>query len=243
MLMSLQNTCYRELIQHTESSVAQAIVPPDSRPPTPDPGLLLISDRFTDEVVAEKTLEAVRAGVRWVHLRDHRVKQALFAEKARFLVEALRTVLPEIIISVNRRLEVAAELKVSFHTGAKGLEIKTARDKLSEGAIVGYSAHNLEEAVCAFRQGADYIFMSPVFPTKSKPGHAGIGLDRLHEVCEKLPIPVYALGGVSPKRVADCLHAGASGVAVLSGILESPNISDVVGEYILANHQTTIRGC
>ena len=194
------------------------------------PRLILIADRFADDAIAEKTLRAVEAGVRWVHLRDHGARDEAFRRQAARLVEALRRTSPETIITINRRLDVAAELRTAFHTGAQGAGIKAARRVLPSGAAVGYSAHDVDEALRAVRAGADYLFLSPIFPTTSKPGHPGIGLDALRQVCDAVPIPVYALGGVTPGRVSECRDAGAYGVATLSGIEDvSPYIDAVHG--------------
>jgi NAD(P)H-dependent flavin oxidoreductase YrpB (nitropropane dioxygenase family) len=81
----------------------------------------------------------------------------------------------------------------------------------------GASVHSLEEALHAARLGASYVTLGPIFPTASKPGHPGIGLDVLATVARALPIPVFALGGITTLDAArSVLAAGAHGIASIS---------------------------
>lgn len=86
-------------------------------------------------------------------------------------------------------------------------------------SMLGASVHSVEEARAAYAHGATYLTAGHVFPTDCKPGLPPRGLPFLREVCEAVPIPVYALGGVSPENAPDCLAAGAMGVAVMSGVM------------------------
>ena len=165
--------------------------------------LIFVADRFTDDGIAKKTLESVKSGVDWVHLRDHAAEDTVFRDKAAGLVEVLREASPGIRVSINRRLHITQELKLHFHTGKKGPGIRETRALLTEDTLIGYSAHELGEAVAAQRNGADYVFFSPIFPTRSKRGHPGAGIKSLKSCCNAVEIPVYALGGITPVRVGE----------------------------------------
>jgi hypothetical protein len=81
----------------------------------------------------------------------------------------------------------------------------------------GGSAHSLEEAEKAVAIKAAYITLSPIFPTSSKPGHPGIGIEALRSIAATLPIPIYALGGMNNlEAVRAALDAGAYGIASIS---------------------------
>lgn len=82
--------------------------------------------------------------------------------------------------------------------------------------LFGASAHSLEDIFLAQEYGADYACYSPVFETTCKPGAVPKGIKALKEVCEKSPLPVYALGGISVENAKLCLTAGAAGVCVMS---------------------------
>ena len=97
---------------------------------------------------------------------------------------------------------------------------KSARARLGVTALIGVSAHNLDEAKRAEKAGADYVTLSPVFASDSKPGYGpALGLDGLTAVVHAVALPVLALGGVTAARVPACVKAGATGVAVMGEVM------------------------
>lgn len=205
------------------------------------PQLLLIADEFTDHRVAARVADAVRAGVTWVQLRDHAAPDASFASVARELVDELRKQEPGIIISVNRRLNVAVELKAGFHTGAGGPSTERAAEAIQDQPV-GYSAHSLEQVRQAGREGAGYVIFSPIFQTRSKPRAEPAGLDALAEACAAdCDLPVIALGGITPANAGECLRAGAHGVAVLSGIVRAGDVDLATRAYLTALAEVSTR--
>ena len=82
--------------------------------------------------------------------------------------------------------------------------------------VVGVSTHSLEQVEAARECQADYVFFGHVFDTDCKPGLKSRGIKALKEICENAPMPVYAIGGISPANAVSCLSAGAKGVCVMS---------------------------
>lgn len=82
--------------------------------------------------------------------------------------------------------------------------------------MIGVSTHTVEEAIAAEKLGADYVITSHIFPTDCKMGVPPRGLTHLHDVCEAVSIPVYALGGIHPDNADLCFEQGAAGVAMMS---------------------------
>ena len=200
---------------------------------SPLPRLVFIADGFTQTALAVRAEIAVRAGVRWVHLRDHAASEDDFKVMACTLASRLRRAQPDVRVSVNARLTVAERLRIGLHTGAAGPGVGAARRALGEKALVGFSAHSVEEGQRALAAGADYLLFSPIFPTTSKPGQPGVRVRALEAFCEAVaPAPVFALGGITPARVAACLDAGAYGVAVLSGILAAEDPAAATRAYL-----------
>ncbi|GAB5534061.1 MAG: thiamine phosphate synthase [Rubricoccaceae bacterium] len=114
------------------------------------------------------------------------------------------------------------------HLGQHDLPIADARHVLPRVArparIVGATATTAEQAQAAEADGADYIGFGPVFPTRSKENPASVkGLDGLATTCAAVSIPVIAIAGITPERVALCLDAGAWGVAVMTAITTARN--------------------
>ena len=98
-------------------------------------------------------------------------------------------------------------------------------------SLVGRSCHTADEVDRAVAEGCDYAFASPVYPTASKPGYGpALGPEGLAALCRP-GLPVYALGGVLPEHVAECVAAGAYGIAVMGPVLRDPT---VVSAYLAA---------
>lgn len=80
---------------------------------------------------------------------------------------------------------------------------------------LGRSCHSLQDVLSAQAEGMDYVFLSPVFSTKTHPDAIPLGIEKLREVCAQVDIPVFALGGITPEREKQCLDAGAYGIAAI----------------------------
>ena len=115
---------------------------------------------------------------------------------------------------VNDDVEAAIEL------GADGVHLgrqdRGAKRALEAGLLLGLSAASLGEARAVENQGSSYIGAGPVWETPSKPdADPPIGVDGLAEICAAVSVPVIAIGGVDACNAADCIRAGAAGVAVI----------------------------
>jgi thiamine-phosphate pyrophosphorylase len=188
----------------------------------PYPCLALIADGFTDETRAERAVTAVRAGVRWVHLRDHQAGPDAFEEAAHTLTARLQEVAENVTVTVNTRVAVAEALGTGVHLGWRGPSVEEARPLLGDDVLIGYSAHEEIGIEGDRAPDVDYYFFSPVYETSSKPDQPPAGIPALRSFCQTAaPTPTLALGGITPERVSACREAGAVGVAVLSGIMEA----------------------
>jgi thiamine-phosphate pyrophosphorylase len=127
---------------------------------------------------------------------------------------------------VNDRLDIAlASAADGIHLGQDDLPLTSARRLAPEGFIIGVSVGSVDEALRAEADGADYVALSPVFPTSSKPDAGpGSGLEVLRRIRSAVPIPIVAIGGIGPQNVRDVVHAGADGVAVISAVVGQEDI-------------------
>jgi thiamine-phosphate pyrophosphorylase len=114
---------------------------------------------------------------------------------------------------VNDDVEAALMLGADgVHLGRSDQGAERAKE---QGLLLGLSATSLEEAR-AVAADADYVGAGPVWSTPSKPdADRPIGLDGLREICAAVDVPVVAIGGVDASNAADCIRAGAAGVAVI----------------------------
>ena len=185
----------------------------------PQPPLLLITDRgLAVQALSQIVGEAFAAGCRWVSVREKDLPSAERVSVVRDIVASARPY--GATVTVHDDLEAAA-IADGVHLPRTGSPAE-ARRRLGPGALIGFSAHALGEAERASREGADYVTLSPIFLTDSKPGYGpALGLEALRHVADRLTIPVVALGGVGPDNAAECLSAGAAGVAVMGPVMRA----------------------
>lgn len=168
-------------------------------------GLVVLTDRRSAAGPLEAVVEAaVRGGAAWVILRE---RDLGYAERAA-LAARLRSLLPP------GRLIVAGPDPL----GGSAVHLAAA-DPLPDGiALVGRSWHGHETL-----SEVDYVTLSPVFPTASKPGYGpALGVTGAAEL--RAPVPWLALGGISSvSRAAECAAAGAAGIAVMGAVMRSPD--------------------
>jgi len=93
------------------------------------------------------------------------------------------------------------------------------------------SVHSVEAARRAEAAGADLVVFGAVFAPGSHPGE-GMGVEALRAVVRGTSLPVFAIGGIHPAQVAECLRAGAAGIAVVSGVLGAPDVRAAIDEYL-----------
>jgi thiamine-phosphate diphosphorylase len=186
------------------------------------PRLLVLTDRSQSPApLRDAVAVAVDGGARAVVLREKDLPE----EERDRMADQLHAVLAPV-----GGLLIRAGAAGSRGAGAVHL---AARDPLPEPrpALVGRSCHSAEEVTRARAEGCDYVMLSPVFPTASKPGYGpALGPAGLAALAAAAP-PSYALGGVQPADVARCLSAGAHGIAVMGPIMRKP---ETVTAYLAA---------
>lgn len=180
-------------------------------------------DRDTSLAVAGRALQG---GVSAVVVRLPRATAREVFEMARLLRPATRRSGCALLVSDRIDVALAADAD-GAHLGARSLPIAAARRVLPRGKLLGCSVHNLDEAGEAAEGGADYLFLGPVFPTATHPGQAAIGLDPYREALLRSPVPVVAIGGITPDRAREVAAAGGSGVAAISCFYDAPDAAEV----------------
>jgi thiamine-phosphate pyrophosphorylase len=131
---------------------------------------------------------------------------------------------------VNDRADIAfAAGADGVHLTAHSLQADVVRSTFGDEFLIGVSTHSLAEASVARRNGADFVVFGPVFNTASKREYREpLGLTRLAQAASELsPFPVLALGGLTIDKVADCLQAGARGVAAIRMFSEPERLVEI----------------
>ena len=192
--------------------------------------LLVITDRHQARHSIEAIAEAIgQRGGRWLLLRD----KDLEPQQRRGLAARLAEIASRhaMHLSVSRDIDLAAECGASVHLQSAAA-VGGARRHLGPRALIGVSAHGIDDVAAAAAAGTDYVTLSPIFLTASKPGYgpalsvAAIGR------AARLGVSVIALGGVTSDRVRACRAAGAAGVAVMGEIMRSDQPGRVVDEFL-----------
>lgn len=198
------------------------------------PSLYLIADRATcaPRELEDALAEALDAGVRLIQLREKHLE----SRELRRLASRLHRRVEKYgaLMLVNTHARLARDIGAAgVHLPAYGPASSRIRQQYGNRLLIGRSTHNREE--CKDSVGADFITFGPIYRPGSKPGYGpGAGAAALRRATECSSLPVYALGGITPGRVAACKENGAAGVAVMSGILAADDIPSAVTGYIKA---------
>ena len=199
----------------------------------PAPTLLVISDRNqARRPLIEVAAATFAGGCRWFSLRE---KDLLAAERRALLAE---------LVALARRYDATIKAHQDIDAveaaGAAGVHLPgggdpaMARRRLPH-ALIGVSAHSTSDAAALLRAGADYVTLSPIFLTGSKPGYGpALGLDALALAASVAPGPVVALGGIGLDNAAQCMAAGASGVAVMGEVMRAADPEAAVRRLLAA---------
>jgi len=192
--------------------------------------LLVITDRHQARHPIAAIAQAVgQGGGRWLLLRDKDLDPQERRDLAARLTEIARR--HGMHLSVSRDVALAAEYGASVHLQSAAA-IGAARQSLGPGALVGVSAHSFNDVAAAAAAGADYVTLSPIFLTASKPGYGpALGVAAIGRAAD-LGISVIALGGVTSGLVRPCIDAGAGGVAVMGEIMRSDEPGRIVNEFL-----------
>ncbi len=184
---------------------------------------------ITDSVLTKKTViedvkSALRAGVKIIQYRDKNKNTKEMIEEAGKICGLCRK--KGALLIINDRVDVALAVDSDgVHLGSEDMPYRTARKILGDNRIIGLTVHNTEEAIAAERAGADYIGVSPVFNTSTKPD-AGVpgGLKLIREAKEKIKISFVAIGGINETNIADVIAAGTKSAAIISAIVTKPDV-------------------
>lgn len=164
--------------------------------------------------------QAMQGGVDTVVLREKNLDSA----KLLSLASKLRVITHNhgVRLMIHSQADVAKAVSADgVHVDAKSIpEIEQIKTWLGNGFMVSASCHNKDELKHAEQQGADFCFLSPVFPTQSHPGAPSLSEETFLHIAASVPIPVIALGGIEPDVIP--LLQG-HGVAAMGGILNADN--------------------
>lgn len=171
----------------------------------------------------EQVEAAIKGGATIIQLREKKMPEEEFLQEARELKMLCNAYKIPFIINDNISVALAMDAD-GVHLGQGDMELKQAREILGTDKIIGVSAHNVEEAVQAEKNGADYLGAGAVFSTASKADVTSLSMETLKEICEAVSIPVVAIGGISEENMDQLKGTGISGVAVISALFAQADV-------------------
>jgi thiamine-phosphate pyrophosphorylase len=183
--------------------------------------------RTTPEIISA----ALSAGIRLIQLREKELTKPnliSLAKRARTLTSRANA-----LLIINDHLDVALNADADgVHLGIDDIPIAQARQQAPH-LIIGASTHSIAEAVSAQQQGASYINIGPIFPTRTKQWtNEFLGLKAIPKISRAVSIPFTVMGGIKKEHVPSLRAAGAQTIAVITAITAAPNPQSAARELL-----------
>ncbi|MGE4213402.1 MAG: thiamine phosphate synthase [Anaerotignaceae bacterium] len=174
----------------------------------------------------EREVEKIcKSGATFIQLREKDITDEEFIAEARKIKSV--TDKYKIPFVINDNIEVANAVNADgVHIGQSDMEAKKARDILGKDKIIGISAGNLDEALAAEKNGADYIGVGAMFHTDTKQDATSVTFEEIKEITQRVHIPVVAIGGINKSNVLKLTGSGVDGIAVISAIFAENNVEE-----------------
>ncbi|HEX7363934.1 MAG TPA: thiamine phosphate synthase [Dehalococcoidia bacterium] len=196
-------------------------------------GLYVIIDTQTlgpgDPIDAAR--KAIRGGAKVIQLRSKDKSKTALLMIARQLSELCRK--SGVLFIVNDFIDIAIASEADgIHVGQDDLPIKVIRQELPVDSIIGLSVTTAAQARTAEKEGADYVAVSAVFPSPTKPEARAMGLEGLRRVKKAVSIPVVAIGGINRQNMHQVLFAGVDSVACISAVLSQKDMEAAARQLV-----------
>jgi len=182
-----------------------------------DPTLYVVLDRgaAAGRDLGDLLDAVIAGGARMIQLRDKSSPSGRLLPLAEQLHARCRDA--GAIFIVNDRVDLAVAVGADgVHLGQDDLPARVARPLLRPGMILGVSTHSVEQARQAQADGADYVAVGSMFPTRSKPDFELVGPALVRALRPEIRVPLVGIGGITPDNVGEVIRVGADGIVVIS---------------------------
>lgn len=191
----------------------------------------VITNEFCNGKSTEEVLSAVaRGGAKMVQIREKDLSTGDFVDLCRKCRKITHEY--EMLMIVNDRVDIALAVGADgVHLGQDDMSLKDAK-QIAPDLIYGISTHNLDEAVLAQIEGADYINIGPVYPTKTKKvGYPAVGTKELAHILEDINIPFTVMGGIKEHHISELKTIGCERIAMVTAITQAADIAKEVSRF------------
>ena len=187
--------------------------------------LYLVTNRYQDslESFLEKVEMACRSGVTIVQLREKNLTTNQYYQLAKQVKEI--TDAYQVPLIIDDRLDVCLAVDAAgLHIGDDELPVSVARQVLGPEKILGVTAKTVKRALEAEEGGADYLGTGAIFPTTTKENAPITLISTLKTICQRVAIPVVAIGGLTSENIDQLIGTGIAGVAVVRDLMQAEDI-------------------
>ena len=187
--------------------------------------LYLVTNRYQDslESFLEKIETACRSGVTIVQLREKNLTTNQYYQLAKQVKEI--TDAYQVPLIIDDRLDVCLAVDAAgLHIGDDELPVPVARKVLGPEKILGVTAKTVKRALEAEEGGADYLGTGAIFPTTTKENAPITLISTLKTICQRVAIPVVAIGGLTSENIDQLIGMGIAGVAVVRDLMQAEDI-------------------
>ncbi|WP_261070570.1 thiamine phosphate synthase [Streptococcus mitis] len=187
--------------------------------------LYLVTNRYQDslESFLEKVETACRSGVTIVQLREKNLTTNQYYQLAKQVKEI--TDAYQVPLIIDDRLDVCLAVDAAgLHIGDDELPVSVARQVLGPDKILGVTAKTVKRALEAEEGGADYLGTGAIFPTTTKENAPITLISTLKTICQRVAIPVVAIGGLTSENIDQLIGTGIAGVAVVRDLMQAEDV-------------------
>jgi len=187
--------------------------------------LYLVTNRYQDslENFLKKVETACRSGVTIIQLREKNLTTNQYYQLAKQVKEI--TDAYQVPLIIDDRLDVCLAVDAAgLHIGDDELPVSVARKVLGPEKILGVTAKTVKRALEAEEEGADYLGTGAIFPTTTKENAPITLISTLKTICQRVAIPVVAIGGLTSENVDQLIGTGIAGVAVVRDLMQAEDI-------------------
>ena len=195
--------------------------------------LYLVTNRYQDslESFLKKVEMACRSGVTIVQLREKNLTTNQYYQLAKQVKEI--TDVYQVPLIIDDRLDVCLAVDASgLHIGDDELPVSVARQVLGPEKILGVTAKTVKRALEAEEGGADYLGTGAIFPTTTKENAPITLISTLKTICQRVAIPVVAIGGLTSENIDQLIGTGIAGVAVVRDLMQAEDIEEKTQAFL-----------
>ena len=195
--------------------------------------LYLVTNRYQDslESFLEKVETACRSGVTIVQLREKNLTTNQYYQLAKQVKEITDSY--QVPLIIDDRLDVCLAVDAAgLHIGDDELPVSVARQVLGPDKILGVTAKTVKRALEAEEGGANYLGTGAIFPTTTKENAPITLISTLKTICQRVAIPVVAIGGLTSENIDQLIGTGIAGVAVVRDLMQAEDIEEKTQAFL-----------